>query len=289
MRLIKIITVLLQLFRLNWLLGNIELIEFVLGKSIKKLREFIKTFWENTMNKHGLRNWVFSCLFLIFAFAQLVACSSSSNTTASGPVLIVYDTLGSAEETTALTTLNSTMTAVGYTVTESASVPTGDLSGYIQIWDIRYDQPISAGDELSYLAYVQGGGTLVMTGQNGTLETDASIVALIYDFGGESITLSDSGTTQAQTVVATAFTGPNTVSSVTYSDTTLDGTTSPGSGVFITEDTGSGFGSAIYFGPGTLTNASSGILMVVFDTNFLNPANSDYADFLNLTQNMLLL
>src|SRR5271157_6111819 len=107
------------------------------------------------MNKYGLRNWFFRCLLLTFAFAQVVACTSSSNTTTAGAaVLIVYDTSGDTEETTALTTLNTIMTAVGYTVTESVGIPSGDLSGYIQIWDIRYDVPISDTDEANYLTYV---------------------------------------------------------------------------------------------------------------------------------------
>jgi hypothetical protein len=243
------------------------------------------------MNKYGLRNWFFRCLLLTFAFAQVVACTSSSNTTTAGAaVLIVYDTSGDTEEMTALTTLNTIMTAAGYTVTESVGIPSGDLSGYIQIWDIRYDVPISDTDEANYLTYVAGGGTLALTGEYPSSSgRDSSIITLIDQFGGGTIILTTPSTVQT---VQPAFTVPNTVSSVRYWDPAVDGlvdgTTTPGAGTFITKDT-SGYGSAIYYAPGMLSNATAGSLIVVFDTNFLNPNNSDYADFYNLTGNMLAL
>jgi hypothetical protein len=72
------------------------------------------------MNNPGLRNWAFRCLLLIFALAQLVACTnSSSNPTYTA--LIVYDTSGGTEETTALATLNTLMTDVGYTTLPQTS------------------------------------------------------------------------------------------------------------------------------------------------------------------------
>jgi hypothetical protein len=167
------------------------------------------------------------------------------------------------------------------------------LSGYGQIWDIRYDVALSPGDKTSYEAYLVGGGTLVLTGQYSTSlnNRDDSIVDLIEIVGGSGTSALTLTTANPQQTVQPAFTSPYWVPGityVTYPDTPLDGATTVGNGFFITEDS-SYYASAIYFAPGTLTSATAGTLMVVFDTNFLNPANSDYADLENLTGNMLYL
>jgi hypothetical protein len=235
------------------------------------------------MNNSGLRNWFFRCLLwlvLVFAFAQLVACSSSSNNP-TFTALIVYDTTGGTEETNALANLNTLMTDIGYTnVTTSDVVPSGDLSGYGQIWDIRYDVAITNTEQGYYETYLQGGGTLVLTGQYASLnDRDTSITTLINAFGGGTMTLTTPNPSQT---VQSYFTGPYPVTNVTYPDpTTLDSTSTLGTGTYITED-GSGYASAIYFYP----SATAGTLMVVFDTNFLNSTDPNIQ---NLTANMLYL
>jgi len=242
------------------------------------------------MNKHGLRNWGFKCLLLIFAFAQLVACTSSSDTY-STKALIVWDGSADVTENAALTNLNTLMTGVGYTVTTNIGIPAGKLSGYGQIWDIRYLEALSGTDESSYKTYLEKEGTLVLTGgYSSTTGRDASIITLITDFGGGPITLSNSSTEQAQTVEP-EFASPYTVNDVnyTYGNPIVDGTTTAGRGTFITEYS-STFGSAILYARGTLSGITAGKLIVVFDTNFLNfSSNPDAADFYDLTVNMLFL
>jgi hypothetical protein len=245
------------------------------------------------MNKRGLRNLFFRCLLLIFIFAQLVACSISQDQISVTPALIVQDGSGDPAEMTALTTLAALMTKVGYTIDTNVGFPAGDLSGYVQIWDIRYFGSLSNTDQSNYLIYLMGGGTLVLTGgysSSSANNRDVSIVTLINDLGGGPITLANSSDEQAQTVLP-AFTSPSPVNHVnyTYGNPIVDGTTTPGKGTFITEYNGS-FGSAIYYNPGTLAGAPAGTLIVVFDINFLNPDNPDYiTDFGNLAVNMLLL
>jgi hypothetical protein len=223
--------------------------------------------------------------------AYIVTAANSSSvaytvtvTVAAPTALIVNDNLNDPTRVTALTTLTNIMTTAGMTITTNIGVPAGDLSGYTQIWDIRYDnRALTAGEITSYETYVAGGGILVMIGENttGFLTRDNSIISLISTLGGGNITLVTPLDLQT---VESPFTGPNTVTSVTYE--LAAGTANPGTGVFITKDT-NGDGSAIFYGLGTLSNATAGRLIVVFDINFLDSSAPDYVDYEKLTANIL--
>ena len=180
--------------------------------------------------------------------------------------LIVQDgTVGT--ESDALGNLAAKLTAAGYTVTNNVGVPAGPLAPtYKQVWDIRFNNttPLTPTDDAAYLTFLQNGGSLFVVGENlGFVARNNSIVAFVLQAGGGSLTLA---TPQATQNVQAPFTGPNAVSTMTY--LLGGGTTTPGTGSFITKDAG-GLGTAIAFGPGTLTNAPGGTLIVVFDVNFL--------------------
>ncbi len=181
------------------------------------------------------------------------------------------------------TNIANLMTTAGLTVDTSNGVPTGDLSGYAQIWDTRFNQiPLTYEDMLSYKNYLAEGRTLVLIGENsGFVTRNNSIVAFISELGGGSITLSTPNNAQT---VQSPFTGPNTVTSITIQAS--DGTTDPGTGAFMTKDA-SNVGAGLYYARGTLPDAAAGRLMVVFDVNFLG-TNAD-ADSHNLATNMIVL
>jgi hypothetical protein len=82
--------------------------------------------------------------------------------------------------------------------------------------------------------------------------------------GGGSLTLT--ATANSQTAQP-PFTGPTTLS--TFSYRAVGGTTTAGAGAFATTDT-SGHGGAIVFGPGSLSSAPSGTLIIVWDVNFMD-------------------
>jgi hypothetical protein len=167
-------------------------------------------------------------------------------------------------------------------LTDATAAPTGTLSSYAQIWDVRFNTttPLNANTIAAYVAYMASSGSLFVMGENtGFLVRDNSIAALILAAGGGNITITTPANVE---IVQPPFTGPNALSTVTF--LAAAGTSSPGSGGFITKDA-SGIGAGLVWGPGNMTNAPAGSLMVVFDVNFLDldaDANSQL-----LTQNMI--
>jgi hypothetical protein len=202
------------------------------------------------------------------------------------PALIVTET-GSAFQAdidAVVTFLTGRLTAAGYTVTSNVGVPGGSLGSYIQIWDIRAEIALSGSDITAYVAYMAGGGSLFAMGENGSCcgVRDASIVTLITAAGGGTVTL-ENLSANLQTVQA-PFTGPVSLTTLTYA--AVGGFTSTGSGTFITKDT-STTGGAVIFGPGTMTNATSGVLASVLDVNFMDTNGSAVGLSQALTDNLI--
>jgi hypothetical protein len=200
--------------------------------------------------------------------------------------LIVNESGGIAptDEAAATTFLSGRLTAAGYTVTTNLGVPAGSLSGYNQIWDIRFDAVFSGSDITAYVTYMSGGRALFVMGENGGCcgTRDTSIVALITAAGGGTVTL-ESNSANTQTVQA-PFTGPVSLTTVTYA--AIGGFLTTGNGAFITKDTNTS-GGAIVFGPGTMSNAASGSLLSVLDVNFMDTANGGQGLSQALTDNLI--
>ncbi|MBF0549694.1 MAG: IPTL-CTERM sorting domain-containing protein [Deltaproteobacteria bacterium] len=198
--------------------------------------------------------------------------------------LVVHDgTAGTNADI--LANLTAKLIAAAYVITPNVGVPGGPLGGYQQIWDIRYSNvtPLSGGDIIAYVAYLNGGGSLFVMGENLAfcLVRDNSIIALITAAGGGTPTLASSA--NSVTILA-PFTNPNAIANP-FTFLATGGTTyPPGSGEFISKDAAN-LGSGIVYPPGKLTNALTGSLIVVFDVNFLltgADANSQ-----NLTKNLI--
>lgn len=201
--------------------------------------------------------------------------------TASTALLIVHDGTGGIEADV-VANLTTLATAAGLTPTASVGIPVGSLSGYAQIWDVRFNNttPLSVAEILSYTTYLAEGRTLVLIGENSGFAVRNTSITFMIDFlGGGTITLATP--LNAQTVQA-PFTGPDPITTVTF--LAADGTENPGTGAFITKDAAN-VGAALYFARGTLSEASAGRLMVVFDVNFLQ-AGADAA-LQSLTGNMI--
>ncbi len=198
---------------------------------------------------------------LLFFLVLLPALCLAQN------ALVVHDGTG-GEVAAALANLTSKLVAAGYTVTPSVGVPGGSLSGYQQIWDVRYNNttPLSAGDITAYVTYLAGGGSLFVMGENtGFMTRNNSIIALIAAAGGGTIAVT--GPSSNTQTVQPPFTGPNAVSSVTF--LAAAAASSLGTGGCITRDSGN-LCAAMVFGPGSMLNAMGGSLLIVFDVNFLD-------------------
>jgi hypothetical protein len=198
-------------------------------------------------------------------------------------VLIVHDgTVGL--EADVVVNLSAIVTAAGLTPTTSVGIPAGSMSGYNQVWDVRFNNttPITNADITSYTTYLAGGGTLVVIGENtGFATRNNSIVSLITSMGGGNITVTSPNNTQT---VQSPFTGPTPITSISF--LAAAGTANPGAGTFITKDSGD-IGAAIIYSRGTMSNVPGGRLMAVFDINFLS--SSADVDSHSLTANMVAL
>ncbi len=188
------------------------------------------------------------------------------NLIVSNSILIVQDGSGGIE-LDVVSNLSGKVTADGLSPFTSIGAIPGGLSGYTQVWDVRYDNatPLTAGDIINYKNYLSNGGTLIVIGENiGFVTRNNSIISLISRLGGGSITLG-SLASNTQTVQA-PFTGPNPLASITF----LAGasTADPGTGEFITKDA-SDIGMAIVYQMNTLSGARAGRLICIFDINFL--------------------
>jgi len=180
-------------------------------------------------------------------------------------VLIVED----GTEADVVANLTTKLKTAGYTPVTNVNVPAGSLSGYRQIWDVRFQTQLIASDVTSYTAYLAGGGTLFMIGEDITnfSARDNTIAALIGSLGGGTITPLTTPN-NPQTVLA-PFNGPTPITTITFN--AAAGTTNPGTGAFITKDAGN-IGAALIYNRGTLSGAPGGRLLVVFDADFLGSA-----------------
>jgi hypothetical protein len=186
--------------------------------------------------------------------------------------LIVWDGTPNLE-TNVMNNLTTQLVAASFTVTANVGVPAGSLAGYKEIWDVRYNNttPLAGSDITAYLGYLASGGSLFVMGENtGFTTRNNSIVSLVQSAGGGSLNVVSANNNQT---VQPPFTGPSAVSAITFL-ASAGATSPPGRGAFLTMDSNN-IGQVV-FGPGALSNAPAGSLLIVFDVNFLDP-NSGYA------------
>jgi hypothetical protein len=167
------------------------------------------------------------------------------------------------------TNLSNKLTTATFTVTTNVGVPAGSLATYQQIWDTRFNQIVlSPSDVAAYTTYLAGGGNLFLMGENTGFNTrNFSIVSLIAGLGGGTIAITTP--TNNVTVLApfaTGITNPFTFQAAA-------GTSSAGPYGAIATDA-AGIAPAIVYGPGSLTSAPAGSVIIVFDVNFLG-TNAD--------------
>jgi hypothetical protein len=206
---------------------------------------------------------------LLLATAAAAALFSAE--ALAGSILIVNGSSITSEPdtTTSITTqLSNLHIAAGNTVTIADTVP-GSFAGFNQIWDIRFSNAgaMTGGEQAQYLAFLQSGGGMFVMGENSFFTSrNSSVLALIDDATGDSLTFTTPDSTQ--TVLA-PFTGPNTIAGNIVSYSAPGGVTSPGTtGQYISVD-GSGDGTGVAWGVGDMANASAGALTAIFDVNFM--------------------
>ncbi len=102
--------------------------------------------------------------------------------------------------------------AVGHTVTyQAGSSGPSDLTGYQQVWDMRYSTALSADDMAKYDTFLKNNGYLYLSGEHGGFATrNNSIGAFTSSLGGGSISVAGFAN-NGQTANTTYFTGGATV------------------------------------------------------------------------------
>jgi hypothetical protein len=156
--------------------------------------------------------------------------------------------------------------AAGNTTTVTSTFPVS-TAGYDQIWDIRFTNAsaLTAPQLSTYASFLAGGGGVFLMGENsGFASRNASLLNLINQAGGGSLTFQNSP--GGQTVFA-PFTGPNAVVSVAPNFVSLPtpgGVTSFGSGQWISAN--GGLGAGVFWDKGSLSSAPSGYLGVYFES-----------------------
>lgn len=186
-------------------------------------------------------------------------------------ILVVTGT--DAPAITAGNHLNTDLSGSNTVTVVNTGVPVS-LAGYTQIYDLRYDNNpnFSAGEMSQYLAFLNAaaGNTLFLMGENAAFNVRNTPVNSFITLAGGGTIAVPARTVNGPETVNPPFTGPNVISTLTYAACGL--VTSAGTGAFASHETGGG--CAIYFGLGTLQNALTGALVVVYDVNFIFSAPS---------------
>jgi hypothetical protein len=167
------------------------------------------------------------------------------------------------------TFLSGRLVAAGYTVTTNTGVPGTSLAAYKQVWDIRFQNntPLTGSDVTAYMTYMTGGGSLFVMGENSSFLTrDNSIIPLITAAGGGNATISQTQNSSNSQTAQAPFTGPVTLSSITFA--AIGAWVTFGNARQVTLD-GAGLAGGIVFPPGSMTNVPLGTLIVMLDVNFL--------------------
>lgn len=217
--------------------------------------------------------------------ATAMALSSLAH---AGNVLIVNGSNGTSEPgTTSQLTANlqNLHQAVGNVVTVVSDIPV-NLTGYSQIWDVRFSNnfALTGAQQTQYMGFLQGGGGMFLMGENDNfMPRNTSIFNLVDQLGGGILGPNLVGGCDGTQNVIGPFQGPNLVTSVNFPCSGVVG--SKGTGSWITERADHSGGSGVAWGVGNLANALAGALTVIFDVNFMQNVYGEPLQ--NLTKNLI--
>lgn len=173
----------------------------------------------------------------------------------------------------------------GHTVTIVDTVPT-NLDAYDVVWDLQFNNSLTPNQTL-YLNYLASGKRLLVVGEHNLfMHRNNTIVDLVRAAGGGDVVYEQPRVAFSLQTVQSPFTGPNPIQNNEVGYGNPGGLTTPGDfGQFITVDP-FGVGTGIAFGRGTLRNASQGVLVVMFDIDFMD-GDLDAPDDTNLLRNII--
>lgn len=219
-----------------------------------------------------------AAFFRLLAVTAFVSLSAYSGARADD--VLIFRGVGGGLDADVSGNLATQLGGAGHTTTTVTSLP-GVLSPYAQIWDVRFGNadPITGGEQTQYLSYLQSGGGMFVMGENASFATrNNSVISLITAAGGGTPTFAAG--LNPQDVLPAAQT-PNAITTIGYLAPGGITQATIGTGQCLTRDSNN-VCSAIAWGVGSLSNAPTGSLAVVFDINFMQttPGGSNAAEFL---------
>ena len=165
----------------------------------------------------------------------------------------------------------------GHTVTyDSGTVLPGDISGYQQIWDMRYNTAVSESDMAAYDTFLQNNGYLYFTGEHSGFATrNNSISDFTNTLGGGTITVSGFAIDQ-QDAVDGFFSADTTVKYSASAIITID---EGGTARVLSTDANGDPTGIMYIGnAGDLGEEYNGTVIVIADVNWTQSYNIDAND-----------
>ncbi len=169
--------------------------------------------------------------------------------------------------------------AVGHTVTyQAGSAGPTDLTGYQQVWDMRYSTALSANDMALYDTFLRNSGYLYLSGEHGGFAVrNNSISAFTSSLGGGTISVNGFAANE-QTGNTTYFIGNETVDYAAAAIITAQG------GRVLSQDANGAATSMMWIGnAGDLGQDYNGTVVVVADINwtqsgFYDANNEDFLE-----------
>ena len=177
--------------------------------------------------------------------------------------------------------IQSRLEAAGHTVTTLGSTP-ADLTGYNQVWDMRYNNYVmSAAEKSAYDTFLKNNGYIYFAGENSSFATrNNDVGAFVSTLGGGTITVG-SMAYNTQTANTTYFSNGETVDFIAAAGITTDGT-----GRALASDSSGNVTAMMWIGNASDLGADyNGTVVVVADINwtqgqYFDANNAEFLDSL---------
>ncbi len=189
--------------------------------------------------------------------ATLVAAAMSSAALADNVLII-------GGEGDSYVSVKTELEAVGHTVTyQNTTAGPTDLTGYQQVWDMRYSTALSANDMLVYDTFLKNHGYLYLSGEHGGFAVrNNSISSFTSSLGGGTISVNGFASNE-QTGNTTYFIGNETVDYAAAAIITAQG------GRVLSKDASNNATAMMWVGnAGDLGQDYNGTVVVVADINW---------------------
>lgn len=211
------------------------------------------------------------------ALGAVVALGLTAPAVNAGYSIYVMGT-GHSQQTAAINHL----TALGHTVTTGGTL--SNYSAYDQVWDLRYNVNLTAADVTAMKSYLQGGGSMYMTGENSGFDSSRnnSLVSWASGVGAGTLTLAGSVGFVSQNITAAGqiVNNPNTFTSIQFNAAQTTTAASISQGFLVTQVGSTTQGSLVGWDFGDITGAANGRMLIGFDIEI-------FANGQNWTQNMV--